>query len=130
MPSHDRIGRKILNALIVGSMSISLLGTLWISDDFDPYRFYLFAYGGVPFLTLYFALEWFYPAWQQQFTKTRLVMFTLFVTASLAGIVPLLNAVSTTEEAVVKRDFGEEQFSSTNRHYRRGGLGGLYRTRW
>ena len=117
------------NAALVLLSALGTYGAVWISDDYDPWRFVILTYGGIPLLAVYLTLEWLSPGWIRRFSPLRRTMIAGIAVAFATGFLPLVNAV-TAEDSVVKRSFGDQPYVTSIRDFRRGGLGGLHRRRW
>lgn len=104
-----------------------ILGTVFIADDAEDFRFVVVGWLGVPAAIGYLAMRNFFKGWQRQKPRLWILSCVTLATIFAFGVVPLVNAATATGPFVKRTVARGSGIAVINT--RRGGLGWLFRTR-
>lgn len=108
---------------------IGLLGSFWISDEWDQERLIALAFIGIPLLTSFYMSHYYRPLWHYNLPLVHVVMAGLIVGVFTLGHIAILNSIFVKSEPV--KVFIEGQTTTSMEwHHQRGRLGLLFKHRW
>lgn len=121
--------RRFWFAFVAVYVLSGLVGTAWISDEFDSLRIMAVSLFGLPLVGLAITYCALITRWWTKFFRLRLIGLSLILLIFGWGNLLLLNALgSESRQLLVARNFGKT--TSLNVEQNRGAFGTIYQYRW
>lgn len=123
------VDKLILELIVFGYISFSIVAALLISDDLDQIKEISVGYIGIPLAVLYYASKWIAPKWEYHKFRLYCWLLAAIVVSFSPSFITLVNVMTTPSSETIKR-FQAKQSHLAVIHVKRGGLGLLYHRRF